>query len=60
MGKTSEIENLFSGIPSLDAIVLAAGTVSRTKPISPEMFRKTLEVNLIAPFYCAELAKSKE
>ncbi|QQS59590.1 SDR family oxidoreductase [Candidatus Peregrinibacteria bacterium] len=59
MESSAEIEKMFEHISQVDSLVLAAGTVSRTKPISDEMFRKTLEVNVVAPFLCAELARKK-
>lgn len=57
--KEKEIRTMFEGIDHIDVLINNAGTVTRTKPITTENFRKTLEINLIAPYLCAELAKEK-
>lgn len=53
------IEKMFLEIPTLDILVNNAGIVFREKEISPERFEKTLRVNTIAPYFCAEYAQKK-
>lgn len=55
----TEIRDMFEHIESLDVLVNNAGTVTRTKPVTTENFRKTLEINVVAPYLCAELAHEK-
>jgi 3-oxoacyl-[acyl-carrier protein] reductase len=59
MANESEIRDMFAEIKSLDVLVNNAGTVTRTKPVTTEDFRKTMEVNVIAPYLCAELSREK-
>ena len=54
-----EIRAMFDPLEQIDVLVNAAGTVTRTKPVTTENFRKTLEINLVAPFLCATLAHEK-
>ncbi len=59
MAEESEIRKMFEKIESLDVLVNNAGTVTRKKPITPNDFRNTFEVNVIAPYLCAELARER-
>ncbi len=57
--KETEIRAMFETIDSLDVLINAAGTVSRSKPITTENFRQTFEINVIALFLCATLARER-
>ncbi len=55
----SAVRAMFEKIDSLDLLVNAAGIVTRSKPVTTENFRKTLEINLVSLFLCSTLAREK-
>ncbi len=59
MADEQEVRTMFNGIDSLDILLNNAGTVTRKKPITPDDFRNTCEINVIAPFLCSELARER-
>jgi len=59
MAVESEIHEMFQQIDTLSVLVNNAGTATRKKPVLGDDFRKTLEVNLVAPYICCQLAREK-
>jgi Dehydrogenases with different specificities (related to short-chain alcohol dehydrogenases) len=50
---------MFAEIEHIDVLVNAAGTVSRSKPVTTENFRHTLQINLVSLFLCCTLARER-
>ncbi len=57
--KENEIRAMFAHIDSVDVLVNAAGTVTRSKPITTGNFRHTFEINVIALYLCSLLARDR-